>query len=100
GQGYGREPARHRMPLCPHRGRSSSRHGGSYSMSVLTSKAKGMFAPIARHHARSPSKRAQGGSVLFHAFPSGLPAARPSFYGFRQHVTGAGVLAQANNPPG
>jgi hypothetical protein len=69
-------------------------------MSVLVSKTKGQFAPISRRHARAVSKRNQGGTVLFHAFPSGFSAARPSFYGFRQHMGGAGVAAQPINPPG
>lgn len=69
-------------------------------MTTLNSASKGAFAPVYLRNARAPSKHQQAGNPLFHAFPSGLPAARPSFYGYRQHFSGAGTAAQPINPMG
>ena len=69
-------------------------------MTTLASEAKGVFEPPRAGYARTVSKRGQAGSPLFHAFPSNVSVSRPSFYGFRQHYAGAGVLGQPINPPG
>jgi hypothetical protein len=68
---------------------------------TLTSTAKGNLNPIAAGFARTVSKRDQTGSVLFHAFPSHVSDAKPSFYGFApNHYGGAGTAGAALPPLG
>lgn len=69
-------------------------------MTTLTEESKGNFWAPQGQLARTLSKRQQVGNPLFHSFPSHLPAAHPSFYGWRQHVTGSTTSAQPINPPG